>query len=577
TRLSDGDSGQRSVFRLTIPLVFPAGLSSCSGSAGNLISLARDGQERVVLRGSSIAGVLRNLWRSAQKVSDRDPVVTDIFGSPAGDESPGQSPLTVPDVVLEIGKSSSVSRMCHARNRHTGSVLDGCLFEVESTPPGTRAELTLWLESGRSLALEFMRCVLRHLREGVIFGGNGNRGVGLARVDDQPDASGRRRPCGYRQYSLTDPEDLVAYLNDHRLWREGKRFADYRTLPEGQGTAGDTLKVVFTLKIPRGQDLLIAEGADMEPRQVTGADGRKYFVLPGSTLHGLFRSWCTRLAAREGKNVSDSVNAFRERSAKGDYTGEKLGDENPISDGEMDQYPIESMFGSLYRKGRLHISDAFSPVPENGDNGVQFRVHVAVDAISGGILDGLLFTKSVLTKGSFQVTLLLRNPQEDEVRWLVATLGALDQGLLRLGSGKAAGRVTLEGSPDASGALRDCFRKNWEKSHPGNASDHQKNGMEETSTQDPGISKVRGKLRSTMGRLWSCDPDDGTKSISIPGDLIQTVQKKEKWFRDRLSVVVTLDASGTAVAVERAPRNEASPPPSRPTPSHAPERPGGSV
>ena len=529
--------GQNPVFRLTIPIVFPAGISACSGAVGNLISLARNGKEQVVLRGSSIAGVLRDLWRKENKAEDADAVVTDIFGSPAGEKSFRESPLIVPDLVLETGQSVSVERMCHCRNRHTGSVLDGGLFEIEATPPGTSAELTLWLESEKESAMKFMRTVLRHLREGMIFGGHSNRGVGLALIHENPDHRGRPRPCGYRMYQLDKPDDLMAYLDDHRLWREGKRFADYKTLPEGAKYESDSLKVEFTLSIPPGQDILIAEGAEIEPRQVTRADGQKFFVLPGSTLRGLFRGWCIRLAAREGKKISDDASQYRARMEAKKYTGEQIGslfqkDQDVPSPTE--EYPIESMFGSLYRKGRLHISDALSlnSVPDN----TSLRKHVAVDPISGGAIEGLLFENRVLTKGAFAATLLLKRPQEDEVRWLAMTLKALNQGLLRVGSSKASGRMVVDGEPTAMGEKSDLFLDMYRDSPI---------EIEESSTDSSSANSIQGTLWQTPGgRGWQCLCGN-KRPISIPESI------NKSWFRQKHPVVITLDDFGAVIAVEK--------------------------
>lgn len=431
----------KKIHRLTFELGFPAGLAAGKGSSGNNIAFSRNGMERPVLRGTSLAGILRAAWRKTYGSGD----IEKYFGSAADTGTP--SALSVPDVVLDFGKDGeTLYRTFHHRNRHTGAVLDGGLFSIETAPPDTKGNVTLWLrDDGKLSGKEFFGKLAGILERGLIFGGNGNRGIGLGEVKDG---------FQYREYNFAD----VDYLSDHYAWREG-------TIPSGDEKnnlvpifpdSTNLLRIDLTLEIPRGQDLLVGDGqgidADSEPQCLRDENGKpKKWLLPGSTLHGLFRGWITRLAAREGKIVSDSVEKSQEK-ATGDIIGWMFAKNRRDDDSFVDEiektYPVESLFGSLHKAGRIHIADSYCDADQND---TQHRMHVALDAISGGAIEHLLFDNMVLTKGTFPVTIIVENPKEYEVEWIAQTIRALDHGLLRVGASKSAGRLALKGPFTAKG------------------------------------------------------------------------------------------------------------------------------
>jgi hypothetical protein len=73
-----------------------------------------------------------------------------------------------------------------------------------------------------------------------------------------------------------------------------------------------------------------------------------------------------------------------------------------------------------------------------------------LDAISGGAIEGMLFDNDVLTAGEFNVKILVKDAKDYEAKWIAQTLKALDLGVLRIGSSKAAGRLELKDKPKAN-------------------------------------------------------------------------------------------------------------------------------
>ena len=473
----------RRIHRLYLPLLFPAGVAPGEGSDYNLLTLARNGMGTPLLRGTALAGVLRHAWTKHLRRAGHANVqaeVADFFGRALGDDADAcgiESRLQVSDCVLEFAQAETLVRTHHLRNRHTGSVADGGLFSLEACPPGTRTAATLWLrdeEEDPAHAFRFLKLLIGLLQGGLTLGGKSSRGLGFVQLAGD---------AVYRVYDLTNVEVYAAWLDEHRDWRANPtRIPAGTSIEAAPGATTSTLQVGFCLGIPRGQDLLVGDGQglehEIEPQRIQAADGQHYWRLPGSSLRGLFRSWITRLAARDGHPVADQVERQR-RVWRGElyaptdpFNGDNLGwcflpkDQRRHNKASTD-CPVASLFGTLFGAGRIYISDAYAkcqahpagqPRPEE-----QLRKHVAVDRITGGAAESMLFENTVLTaypdgaSPRFDVTVRVEDAREEDACWLAKTLRALDLGLLRLGSSKSSGRLKLMESPRANGPYKEQF------------------------------------------------------------------------------------------------------------------------
>lgn len=475
----------RFIHRLTVPLIFPAGLAPGGGKdEGNTLVLARGGlDDQVVLRGSAVAGVLRSAYaRSSgeQSPKERERALHRWFGRALGDDGARHddrpSPLRVADAVLDQGKAAPRIRTHNAIDRHSGAVRDQGLFSLEALAPGTKATLVLWVEDPEDVpAQEFLAQLLGLLRGGLIFGGNGARGIGRAVV---------REGVRHRRFALGELEDYVAWLDESWAWRsQGEIPTSGDGLEPVRAEAdddGDTLEVDFELAVPRGQDVCVADGVGLdhaiEPHRTSTASGQVRWRIPGSALRGVFRSWVSRLAARAAAKgqcsmPADSVSRFE---AHGAATGDDVGwgfvdgqarakaqeriAQDPAALAEVITCPVMRLFGSLFGAGRIHIADALSTQVVDDRCHTQYRKHVAIDRVTGGASEGFLFEHVALVRGpTFRVTLTVREPNELEARWLASTIRALDLGLLRVGSSKSAGRLALAGPPRARGPHHSMF------------------------------------------------------------------------------------------------------------------------
>ncbi len=434
---------------LQLDLVFPAGISPGAGGSTNLLIIAQDGLDRPVLRGTALAGALRAAFACRQSKTKFDKGVSQWFGADAGDrEGEHASKLRVSDIVLEVGQGRKSIRTHNAIDRHTGSALPGGLFSIETLPPGTSGTVILTLDDPDNNGVKFLQALIGELQSGIFLGGRSARGIGRVQVTK----------AIHRAYDFADLKDHAAFLDarwDSRV--DGKELT-------GEGSA-QRLTVDISLAVPRGQDICIGDGVGLDhtvqPQAVIDKNGVRHWRLPGSALRGAMRAWITRLAALEGCKVADSF----ERQSKADWIQQcdQIG-WGFIEPDERAKYqlnpkdikcPVMQLFGSMYAKGRIHISDAIS---EHGNS--QSRQHVSIDRISGGANEGVLFSHQALTNDVlFQLQITVDHPTEPEARWLCATLRALDMGLIRIGTSKSAGRLALTKAPIAKGLHADIFKQ----------------------------------------------------------------------------------------------------------------------
>jgi CRISPR/Cas system CSM-associated protein Csm3 (group 7 of RAMP superfamily) len=450
------------VTRVVLPLVFPAGLAPGAGKESNRLTLARDGANRYVLRGTSIAGALRHAWARLHGVGSDDAAVTAWFGAACDAGGGDPSPLRIADALLDIGpRRESELRTFVARSRHTGAAVVGSLFDLEALPPGASTTVVLELHShGDEDTATFVAEIVGLITAGLLFGGHGARGLGQARLESTAIA---------RTFNLSDVGEHALWLDEVFARRRGKLPTDGHIIEPKIPSAGPLLQVHVTFTVPRGQDFVVGDGQGMdvevEPQRVVTAKGKEKLRLPGSTLRGALRSWVARLAAREGLAVVDSAARY---VAQGDARGDDLAwgfaskedrkhvlnalSEEPSRLREEIACPVMRLFGSSFSAGRIHVSDAI------GDGTTQTRTHVGVDRLTGGANEGFLFDAEVVCGARFETTILVWEPTEQESKWLAQSLRAIDLGLCRIGSSKAGGRLALAASPTASGAHASLFQ-----------------------------------------------------------------------------------------------------------------------
>lgn len=460
-----------SYYLIAITVKFPEGVCPGDGLNGsNILMISRNGSCRPVIRGSALAGVFRDAFRN---YSNDDHYVNKWFGYVSDDngvKKMEQSHFKLHDLEFnEIDQNHSVPVRTHnAINRHTGAVINGGgLFSIEYLPPNISGNIVAELEG---LNDEECICFINNLKdllgENLFFGGNRNRGIGRAVFSK----------IRYNAYDCSNVSDYAELLDSkYYLNKTGK--IEYKKEILVKNNENDFV-ISVKLAIPRGEDFVIGYGPTLsntsEPQWVKDASGKKYWRIPGSSIRGVFRSWMTRLAAldkeKTGK-ITDDAGLFRsgENEIKGDNIGwgfiEKEEERKKyLKNPELLDDPILSLFGSLYKRGRIHFSDVLAEVGRESES--QVRKHVAIDSFSGAANEGALFENMVLVSPDISFNLNIRikqneNPQknEKEIQWLFQTLKSLHLGIISIGSSKGSGRLIIKDIRANSNYQQDKIRE----------------------------------------------------------------------------------------------------------------------
>jgi len=437
------------VFKITAKVVFPEGVAPGAGSSSNKHLVAKNGKGEMVLRGSALAGVLRTAYAYKMGVKPQDETVVQWFGAGAEKEVEKSSFVQIADAPIDC---QSINERTHNMiNRHTGAVAKGALISLEAIPPMAVAALCLTLKPGaaeRDLYTSFISDLVGIIGNDLLVGGNSNRGIGRMKVAGD---------VYLRTFDLDTIEGAADFMDAE--YGERKNGVELTGQKQPVLENKDQLSICLELGIPRGEDLLVGDGQEtdyaLKPQSVIFADGTKHWRIPGSSLRGIVRGWMTRLAVRDGFDIRDSVEQWYELAGEEASKGYKpdLAGWGFVERKDRDKYqnapellndPILDLFGSMYKKGRIHIADSFSQTAKDTD--VQDRMHVAVDRFSGGANEGALFSNQVLIGKSlnFPVTLSVTAPTEFEIKWLIKTLRALHLGILHIGSSKGGGRLEIK-------------------------------------------------------------------------------------------------------------------------------------
>jgi CRISPR/Cas system CSM-associated protein Csm3 (group 7 of RAMP superfamily) len=216
----------------------------------------------------------------------------------------------------------------------------------------------------------------------------------------------RLASLGYRTYRLDQPEDL-------RDWLEAAgpgRFGPLTSIP----VRGMQDPIVLQAEFRITAALRVGTGSRRGKVAVLRArDGQP--LLPATTWKGLFR-------ARAGYIL---------RSCWGE-------DAACISQSGCPRCRLCDLFGSTVRRGRISFRDSTitaRPGP---------RTHVAIDRISGGGQDKLLFTDDVVTSGTVRLTIGGLGPvAEWERQLLIHVIRDVHEGLIGVGGGSQRGQGTL--------------------------------------------------------------------------------------------------------------------------------------
>lgn len=249
------------------------------------LAQVRDGQDRVILPGSSLGGVIR----AALDGGDTAWWGKDLTGDRNRDRDASASLVVVSDavaqgdVILEIRDGVSIDRV-------TGTAAGTHLFTRYVVPAGTRFDFELTIDvpgaeadpQARGLALQLAGMISG---PGIIVGAAVTRGLGEMQLVD----------AALCRDDLASASGLLALLSDEseRIELPGKGTQNLQSdCPAG------TLRITVPWRALGPVLSKVADDggvSDSFPATAAGEDGTLRLLIPGSSLKGVLRSHAERI------------------------------------------------------------------------------------------------------------------------------------------------------------------------------------------------------------------------------------------------------------------------------------------
>jgi CRISPR/Cas system CSM-associated protein Csm3 (group 7 of RAMP superfamily) len=437
----------------TLEAVSPLRVGGWAGTVTADLVVARDGLDRVVIPGTSLAGALR-AWLGTVTGPDGESLFpADGLGIVFGDLTPGTEDgelcLIRVDDAVTAGEVMAGVRDGVGIDRITGSAARGLLYQHEVLPPGSQFAVRITasqLAGDPQRVGEALDLIIRALADGrVEIGAARTRGLGLIRLTDVHRAA----------IDLTDRSHVLSWLCG-RLPPQAQpepEPADREPLPDGklgiEITWSPATPVMVQASTATAQEL--AEDPDLASvplRAATGPDGQTRLLLPGSSIKGVLRSHAERITrtilgyAELPEDWLDQVNDPRlgPVGALFGLARPKAEDEDDDDDGTGTK--SASLEG---RRGAVSVHDCHA-----SSSAERTVTHVAIDRWTGGAAENLLFSVREPATADWQpiiMTLDTRriggsDPAEagKALALLLLVLRDLADGWLALGFGGTRGR-----------------------------------------------------------------------------------------------------------------------------------------
>ena len=411
--------------------------------------VARDLNGLPYIPGSSIAGVLRH---SIGDNNDKD----SIFGFQEGDKGRGSRIIFTDAVLLDANgeaqdglKTTEKSKFLshydalpirqHVRINELGSAADKGKFDEQVVYQGSRFVFEMEMVDYRDNEERF-KAVLNMINSPVFRLGSGTRnGFGAMTVVD----------VKYRSLDLKNSEDLALYITKSSSLSQD--WEGYKTFSPKEREEQSWHEYVLELK-PLDFFLFSSgfndDEADITPvteSRVTWNNENKgrfedeYILIPASSVKGAIAH---RVAYYWNKNKGHFIDEVNENMGEG-----KVGNENDA---------VKALFGHVGKnnkdisRGNVLLSDVMI---ERTDS--KLFNHVTIDRITGGTIDGHLFTEKVINGRDvkeFTLTLLVNEEVfqsedgPDIKNAFERSLEDICAGLLPLGGGTNRGHGIFTGS-----------------------------------------------------------------------------------------------------------------------------------
>lgn len=465
------------IARINLETVTPLSIAAGDTQGVFDVTLVRDANGLPALPGSSIAGVLRHLFRdiNAGNADQGTEAVRNLFGDQVGDsgdpsrlhvswgailDSTGQpveglllgkkGRRRLADPLLSTLLDSTRTTRDRVRIDHRGTAAHRGKFDRSVVPAGIRfrAELMHWSEQADDPRWQQVLDLLAH--PAFRLGGGTRAGLGRLKVAEIHSASfdlkkdkerkafatlpqGLGETQGLMQAAVTGDAEHPRYLtarltlNPRAFWRIG------------QDEGGDSRNRLDDKKKPAVLLPKLEARWDWEQNKAKVAE----LLIPGTSLKGLLAHrvafHANRFAENGGLWAEDWFKSHEDYD-KADHckaVQELFGYARNDRDADDDEAKGQA--------GRLFIDDAYLEFTEAD---LQLMMHNAIDRFTGGVREHMLFSEELVWRREIQVELMIdtrdiSNPTRKALR---EALADLCEGRLAIGGGAAKGHGFCDGS-----------------------------------------------------------------------------------------------------------------------------------
>lgn len=358
--------------------------------------------------GTSLCGVLRD-WLTR---TDSE-MVTKIFG----DLDKMQSSIQLDDIALE--NCEIISRDGVRIDGVTGSGIDGGKYDYEAIERGASGPFRLLITlrgvhvdqesfNPKNYSLKKILSVtarlLKKIQDGIQLGALTSKGFGLVVAEN----------LIANLYDFRKKTDVAAWLLEKKSPHEIKPSAEKNSVSENDFVVDAEFKFNSSFII-RDYDI---SAADKEKKiSAVTLKSREDFVIPGTSLKGIFRH-------------------------RAEYICAKFGIDENFLEGLMGSSSPEKKI-----KSRFIVAESYV-APKNFLEVEHTRTKI--DRFTGGTLQGTLFTTKSAYQKNFSAPVLkihfeIRNATDPEVGLAIFLLRDLWLGRVALGGEKSIGRGTIDG------------------------------------------------------------------------------------------------------------------------------------
>lgn len=177
------------------------------------------------------------------------------------------------------------------------------------------------------------------------------------------------------------------------------------------------------------------------------ADANKEVYIPGSSIKGVWRGWCEKIARTiSDKDSPISCDPFCEKEDSVNISCSKLIKNKGFSNVYAISCPVCKLFGNTSLGSRIRISDAY--LSDKGDktqNSLPKRYGIGIDRFTGGVCSGP-FSYQYIQGRTFITEVQIRNFELWQLGLLKYLFRDFSEDLVPIGFGKTRGLGKVKGT-----------------------------------------------------------------------------------------------------------------------------------